>query len=200
MIRMVSESNLCGLSCAYSLKNGIESADVYVFAVERDASYEAQVLCAVGNSINTSFILNPTLAVSRIAAARNGPEIAYSVVGYNTIYMIYLIRREFPVFIKPRKPMGVVSFAKNTKTQIAFWIYRTEYCAKPSVCGCFYAGKNACFWIILCVFFELFLRDHAGTLVKAVEWVAAPLTRWFSGCIPSRCAHFIISQASRQCL
>jgi hypothetical protein len=50
----------------------------------------------------------------------------------------------------------------------------------------FSAREYPGFRVIMNVFFKLFLGDHFCTLVKAVEGLRQPLTRWGSGCIPSR--------------
>ena len=48
------------------------------------------------------------------------------------------------------------------------------------------ANENASLWIVTKQLFQSFLGNHVGTFVEVVEELRQPLTRWCSGCIPSR--------------
>ncbi len=209
VIRMVSIPELCGLAGACRLEYVLETSKVIGFTVCPDLAYEATCLRVYIRSGQASFIVGRTLHVSIIFGRRGVAEIGDPVVTSVSVDVVNLTTREFAVMVEPSKPMALPYESEHANSEIALLVYSphlladlppSKLCAELIAARIYAARKNSGFTVVINVIHKLFLSDHNGTLVKAVELMRQPLTRWGSGCIPSRAPRLPSNFVSRQCL
>lgn len=196
MISVVSKPEFGGFPGACRFENGVVTADMPSLSVNSYLDDEAVVLRMVMNTVETCFVSLASLHVSAVHGLTNIAQIGNSVITRIAVYVVDVLQWKLAVVIKPCKSMrfpyaaeygnpdvsSALSRSPHNMASLPSWEYRSELISA----SIFAASKHASFWIVMHVFFKLVLGNHERTLVKAVEWMRQPLTRWFSGCIPSR--------------
>ena len=181
---------------ACGLENRVIAANMPCLPVDSDLDGEAFILCMHMNAIDSGLIPSMSALVFTVFGLTNIPQITNSVVSGITVYMVNGLCWMTAVVVKPCEAMSLPNTAKYANPNVApslrcrahdlASLPPCEFCSKLIASRVFKARENASFWIVMNVFFKLFLSDHIDTLVKAVGRMRQPLTRWGSGCIPSR--------------
>jgi hypothetical protein len=210
MVDMISKLELCRFSGAGRVENTVEHAYMGSLPAYPYLDRKPPILGVEVNSIHTSPIALASLHVPAILGLSHITKIANSVISGIAIYMVNVSAWKRTVMIKPSKAVSLPYAAKNPDPDISTFLGCRPHrlACFPSSKGCpklvstsiLPACENTSFMVIINVLLKLFLSDHFCTLVKAVERMRQPLTRWSSGCIPSRKRTLSTKSVSRQCL
>lgn len=196
MVDVEAVSDLGRLPSAGCIEDVIEAADVLCLAIDPDLNSEAPVLRMDMNSIKPRLVARMPSLVPAVFSLAHIAKIADPVIARISIYVINRPGWHRAVLVEPGKPVRFPYSAENAYPDVATafrgcthnvssfpaWEFGAELISARILPAREYPG----FRVIMNVFFKLFLGDHFGTLVKAVEGLRQPLTRWVSGCIPSR--------------
>lgn len=210
MVSVIAVADLGGFPGACSVKNRVVASDVRRFAVYSELNGVSAINGMKVHAINACFVSGAALHVSCVFGLGHIAEIAYSVIPWVAIDMVNRVFRERSETIKPCKAMGLPYAAIDTYLYVSPTLCFGAHCLAffPSwklradliPARVFAASEQTGFRVIMGMIFKLFLSNHFCTLVKAVERMRQPLTRWGSGCIPSRTLSLSTLIVSRQSL
>ena len=194
MVDVEAVSDLGRLPGTGCIEDVIEAAKVHGFAIHADLRSELSL--SYVNSTDARLVSGVDTLVTAILFLSDIAKVGDPVIARVPIDMVYALSREFPVLIEPCKPMSFKYPPGNADPDVTSALGSSahgiasfpawEFVAELIATGILAAREYPGFRVIMNVFFKLFLGDHFGTLVKAVEGLRQPLTRWLSGCIPSR--------------
>lgn len=196
MIDVVAKAKFGRLASACGLEEVVVAADMGCFAFDTNLDCKSPILGVEVDAVHASAIPLASLHVSAVIGLAHVPKIANAVIPRVSVDMVDVFRWQKTILVKPCKAVSfpyateyadpyVAATFGSSAHDLAFLPSR-EYRAKLVTSRIPQPRKNACIGVVMNVFFELFLSDHFCTLVKAVGVMRQPLTRWGSGCIPSR--------------
>lgn len=209
VIRVVSVCSLGRLSGAGCIKYRVVKTDVCGLPIDPELNGKATGAGVDMNAVNACLVPAVPLLVSSVFHLTDISEIFYTVISRVAIYVVDCLVCEFAVMVKPCKPMALPYLSKDADAQVSTLVVMTNLLPNfPSwklgpeliSTSLLEAREYPGFRVIMNVFFKLFLGDHFGTLVKAVEGMRQPLTGWWFGSYPSRELSLTTSIENRQSL
>lgn len=196
MIKMEFIPKFGGLSGAGCVEKVVVAADMLGLSANSDLNGIALVLRVHVHAVYACFVSGVAALVFAIFRLWHIAQIGNAIIRSVTVDVVNLVFGPAPEMIKPCKPVGLVDFPEYAYSPVALCVDAAhngaglpslKFGAKLIPAAAYAAREYAGQWVVIHKYFKLFLSDHLGTFSqKVVRGLRQPLTRWGSGCIPSR--------------